>query len=227
MEEITLRKRFLRRRRTFSPRSGDTTTPRFPRTDGQQVASMSNAAFGRIESERLILRRYKDSDLDLFVAYRNDPEVARYQSWDSFDKREARAFIREMASLQPGVPGDWFQFAVVSKEAGELVGDCALQVDGQEPYRAELGFTLAREHQGKGFASEAVSRLLDYAFASLDLHRIFAIADCRNKPSWRLLERVGLRQEGHFLENVWFKGEWSDEYMYAVLKDEWLGRRPD
>ncbi len=186
---------------------------------------MSDTEFTRLESERLILRRFRDSDLAPFVAYRNDPEVARYQSWDSFDEREARAFIREMASVQPGVPGEWFQFAVESKEARELVGDCALQIDGQEPYRAELGFTLAREHQGKGFASEAVSCLLDYAFASLELHRIFAIADCRNKPSWTLLERVGLRQEGHFLENVWFKGEWSDEYLYAVLKDEWLRKR--
>lgn len=186
---------------------------------------MAETTFMQLESERLILRRFRDSDLAPFVAYRNDPEVARYQSWDSFDEREARAFIREMASAQPGVPGDWFQFAVESKETGGLVGDCALQVDGQEPYRAELGFTLAREHQGQGFATEAVSRLLDYAFTSLDLHRIFALADCRNKPSWALLERVGLRQEGHFLENVWFKGEWSDEYLYAVLEDEWLGRR--
>jgi RimJ/RimL family protein N-acetyltransferase len=194
---------------------------------GRGVASMSDAAFDRIESERLILRRFRDSDLAPFVAYRNDPEVARYQSWDSFDERETRAFIREMASAQPGVPGDWFQFAVELKETGELLGDCALQVDGQEPYRAELGFTLAREHQGKGFAAEAASRLLDYAFESLGLHRIFAIADCRNKPSWTLLERVGLRQEGHFLESVWFKGEWSDEYLYAILKDEWLGRRTD
>jgi RimJ/RimL family protein N-acetyltransferase len=186
---------------------------------------MAETTFMRLESERLILRCFRDSDLAPFVAYRNDPEVARYQSWDSFEESEARAFIREMASAQPGVPGDWFQFAVESKEIGELIGDCALQVDGQEPYRAEIGFTLAREHQGNGFASEAVSCLLDYAFASLELHRIFAIADCRNEPSWRLLERVGMRQEGHFLENVWFKGEWSDEYLYAVLKDEWLGKR--
>ena len=186
---------------------------------------MSDAAFDRIESKRLILRRFRDTDLAPFVAYRNDPEVARYQSWDSFDEREARAFIREVGSAQPGVPGDWFQFAIESKEVGSLVGDCALQVDGQEPYRAELGFTLAREHQGKGFASEAVSRLLDYAFGDLGLHRVVAIADCRNEPSWRLLERVGLRQEGHFLESLWFKGGWSDEYLYAVLKDEWLGKR--
>ena len=102
-----------------------------------------------------------------------------------------------------------------------------MQVDGQEHYRAEIGYTLARDHQGQGFASEAVSRLLDYAFDVLGLHRVIAIADCRNKPSWVLLERVVLRREGHFLEGVWFKGEWSDEYLYAVLKDEWLRKRSE
>ena len=183
---------------------------------------MSEAAFTRIESERLRIRRFKDSDLAPFMAYRNDPEVARYQSWDSSDEQEARTFIREMESAQLGVPGEWFQFAIESKEMGDLIGDCALRVDEHEPYRAEIGFTLAREHQGKGFASEAVSVLLDYAFGTLGLHRVVAIADSRNAPSVALLERVGMRREGHFLEIVWFKGGWADEYLYAVLKDEWL-----
>jgi len=186
---------------------------------------MSEVAFTRIESQRLILRRFKDSDLASFMAYRNDPEVARYQSWDSCEEREARAFIREMESTRAGVPGEWFQFAIESKATQDLIGDCALRVDEHEPYRAEIGFTLARAHQGKGFASEAVSVLLDYAFDTLGLHRVVAIADCRNTPSVALLERVGMRREGHFLENVWFKGGWADEYLYAVLKDEWLRER--
>jgi RimJ/RimL family protein N-acetyltransferase len=186
---------------------------------------MSEAAFTWIESQRLRIRRFKHSDLAPFMAYRNDPEVARYQSWDSCNEQEATAFIRELESARPGVPGRWFQFAVVSKESGALIGDCALRVDGHEPYRAEVGFTLAREHQGKGFASEAVSRLLDYAFDALGLHRVFAIADCRNAPSVALLERLGVRREGHFLENSWVKGGWADEYLYAVLKDEWLRKR--
>jgi RimJ/RimL family protein N-acetyltransferase len=183
---------------------------------------VGEAPFTRIESERLILRRFEDPDLAPFMAYRNDPEVARYQSWDSCNEGEARAFIREMRSAQPGVPGEWFQFAVASRETGAIIGDCALQVDEHETYRAEIGFTLARKHQGQGFASEAVSSLLDYAFDALGIHRIIAIADCRNTPSWALLERIGMRREGHFLENVWFKVAWSDEYLYAVLKDEWL-----
>ena len=183
---------------------------------------MREAAFTRIESERLWIRRFKDSDLVHFMAYRNDPEVARYQSWNSCDEREARAFIREMQSARAGVPGEWFQFAIESKETQDLIGDCALRVDEHEPYRAEIGFTLAREYQGRGFASEAISGILDYAFDALGLYRVIAIADCRNAPSVALLERVGMRREGHFIENVWFKGSWADEYLYAVLRDEWL-----
>ena len=186
---------------------------------------MSEVTFTQIESKRLWIRRFKDCDLAPFMAYRNDPEVARYQSWDSLDEQEAKAFIREAGSAQPGVPGEWFGFAIESKETQDLIGECALRVEEEEPYRAEIGFTLAREHQGRGFASEVVSLLLDYTFDTLGLHRVVAIADCRNAPSWALLERVGMRREGHFIENVWFKGGWADEYLYAVLKDEWLHKR--
>ena len=189
------------------------------------IAQMTEAEFTRIESGRLVLRRFEASDLAPFMAYRNDPELAKYQSWESCDEQEARDFIREMESARPGVPGEWFQFAVESKETGDLIGDCALQVHEHETYKAEIGFTLARAHQGQGFASEAVSCLLDYAFDTLGIHRVIAIADCRNTPSWALLERVGMRMEGHFLKNVWFKGGWSDEYLYAVLEDDWLRKR--
>jgi RimJ/RimL family protein N-acetyltransferase len=186
---------------------------------------MSEVRFTRIESERLILRRFDDSDLIPFVAYRNDPEVARYQSWESCDEQEAMALIREMGATRVGVPGEWFGFAIESKETRTLIGDCALRVDEHEPYRAEVGFTLAREYQGSGYASEAVARVLDYAFGVLGLHRIIAIADCKNVPSVALLERLGMRREGYFVENSWFKGRWSDEYLYAVLRHEWLSKR--
>ena len=71
----------------------------------------------------------------------------------------------------------------------------------------------------------AGTHVLDYAFGSLGLHRIIAIADCRNAPSWALLERLGMRREGHFVENSWFKGDWADEYLYAILRHEWLSKR--
>ena len=183
---------------------------------------MGDTQFTQIASERLILRRFTDADLEPFLAYRNDPVVARYQSWDSCGREEAVSFIKGMKSSRPGTPGEWFQFAVGLKQSGELIGDCAMKVDEEEQYRAEIGYTFSREHQGKGYATEAVSRLLDYGFEDLNLHRIVAIVDCENERSVALLERLGMRREGHFIQSFPAHGEgWADEYQYAVLKDEW------
>ncbi len=186
---------------------------------------MSGETFTRIESERLILRRFGDSDLASFVAYRNDPEVARYQSWESCGEREAKEFFAELDSIEPGAPGEWFQFAVEVKETGALAGDCAMRVESEDPCQAEIGFTFSRGHQGRGYAAEAVSRLLDLAFFEMRLHRVVAITDQRNLPSARLLESVGFRREGCFVESFRLKGEWTSEYLYAVLADEWARKR--
>ena len=158
------------------------------------------------------------------MGYRNDTEVARYQDWESCSEREARDFIREMRSSEPGTPGEWFQFAVELKETGRLIGDCGLKT-AEDGRQAEIGVTLSQEHQGRGYASEAVSRLLDYAFGDLGLHRIVAIADQENAPSVALLERLGMHREGAFIQNAWFKGHWASEYLYAILRDQWLGKR--
>jgi RimJ/RimL family protein N-acetyltransferase len=176
-----------------------------------------------LQSVRLTIRRFEHSDVDPFLAYRNDPEVARYQSWESCTKQEAIDLVQEMDATAPGTPGEWFQFAIELKQTATLIGDCGLktEVDGRQ---AEIGFTFSRAYQGRGYASEAVARLLDYAFGELDLHRDYAITDQENAPSVALLERLGMRREGEFAENAWFKGRWSSEYLYAILRDEWLHR---
>ncbi len=186
---------------------------------------MSMAVFTSLETSRLRLRHFMDSDLALFMAYRNDPEVARYQGWEGISELEARAFLQEQKEVQPGVPGQWFQIAVELKETGMLVGDCALKIEEHDERQAEIGYTLSRAYQGRGIASEAVSCVLEYAFVTLGLHRVIAITDCENAASVALLERLGLRREGHFRQNVWFKGKWGDEYLYAMLQEEWLSIR--
>lgn len=192
---------------------------------GAQKITTRMANFTTIETSRLRLRRFTDADLALFMAYRNDPEVARYQSWEGISEREAHAFLQEQREIQPGVPGQWFQIAIELKETGMLVGDCALKVEEYDERQAEIGYTLSRAYQRRGIASEAVSHVLNYAFLTLELHRVMAITDCENVASVTLLERLGLRREGHFLQNVWFKGRWGDEYLYAILQEEWRNNR--
>jgi aminoglycoside 6'-N-acetyltransferase len=181
--------------------------------------------FTQIETTRLLVRRFQDGDLSAFLEYRNDPEVARYQGWDSILEVNAQAMITELKHAEPGAPGHWFQFAIALKETAQLVGDCGLCVLVQDARQAQLGISLARAYQGQGFATEAVSAVLDYAFINLDLHRVVATVDAENARSAALMERVGLRREGHFMKNAWFKERWADEYLYAVLQAEWLPRR--
>ena len=181
---------------------------------------MDKAAFTFLESERMLLRRFTEGDLTPFLAYMNDPLVARYQTWESYTEQQAREHIEVQKSLDPGTLAKWFTFAAESKEDSVLVGHVALKMlDHQQ---AEIGFTFSRAYQGKGLAFESAALVLGYIFNELKLHRVTAIADCENVPSVALLGRLGMRREGHFIQNVWFKGKWGDEYLYAILREEWL-----
>ncbi|RKH63618.1 GNAT family N-acetyltransferase [Corallococcus llansteffanensis] len=182
---------------------------------------MAVPEFDRVETPRLVLRRLRAEDLDALVAYRNDPEVARYQSWSDYDAQRGRQLIEMMSGRQPGEPG-WFQFAIALKDTDALVGDCALRVDESDPRLGEIGFTLSRRHQGQGLGTEAVRALLGYVFGTLRLHRVIGVTDAKNGAAAAVLERLGLRREGHFLENVFFKGAWGDEFQYALLGREWV-----
>jgi RimJ/RimL family protein N-acetyltransferase len=177
--------------------------------------------FATIETTRLRLRRFAAADLATFIAYRNDPAVARFQSWEGITEGEAVAFVREQQTAPVGAPGEWLQIAIERKDNGRMIGDCALHVMEDDARQAEIGYTLAREAQGQGFATEAVATLLTWMFPTLDLHRVVAIVDTRNAASVALLERLGMRREAHYHQNVWFKGAWGDEYLYAILRDEW------
>lgn len=177
--------------------------------------------FESLNSERLLLRRFADGDLPTLVAYRNDPAVARYQSWSSLSEAAARAFINDLRDAEPGKRGEWFQFAIALKATNEHIGDCALLVRADDTQQAEIGYTLARSHQGLGYGTEAVRCLLDYVFHELEIHRVIAQVDCRNDRSVALLERLGFRREGHFRKSFWLKGAWIDEYLYAMLAADW------
>src|SRR5215831_710616 len=167
---------------------------------------MELVEFTTIETARLRLRRFADADLPTFIAYRNDPAIARFQSWEGITEAEAAVFVREVEAAPAGVPGEGFQIAIERTDRGRMIGDCFFKVMEDDTRQAEIGYTLAREAHGQGFATEAVAALLTYLFTTVDLHRVVAIVDARNAASVALLERLGMRREAHFLQNIWFKG---------------------
>lgn len=179
-----------------------------------------------LETTRLILRGFEDRDTATFARYRSDPQVARYQGWEApYSLAQAARFVEEMKTLQPGIPGRWYQIALEHKHSRKLIGDCAFQILMEDQRQAEFGITLARAYQGQGYAAEAITCLLDYLFNRLTLHRVRANCDPANTASARLLERLGMRHEGRFIESLWLKGQWCDEDWYAILGREWQARK--
>lgn len=155
----------------------------------------------------------------MLVIYRALPEVAKYQSWSEYRFQDAQALFGEMKKCKFGTLGAWFQLAILEKESNQLLGDLAVHFIDEE--KIEIGFALAPNFQGLGYASETVVGLLTYLFADPKLHRVVATTDFDNLASWLLLERVGFRREAHFIENIFFKGVWGSEYQYAMLASQW------
>jgi aminoglycoside 6'-N-acetyltransferase len=183
---------------------------------------MPDEGFTELAGPRVALRRFHPDDLATFVAYRSCERVARFQSWAApYPRDEGERFIQEIAKAHPDTPGEWFQFAVVLRSAGQLIGDCAAMPHADDPRQCDIGFTISPEHQGHGYATEAVRLLLTYLFRERGKHRIAAYCDPRNAASVALLDRLGMRREGHLRESTWAKGEWTDDLVYALLPDDW------
>ena len=174
-------------------------------------------------TQRLVLRKFTREDLPAFVAYRSHPEVARYQSWSSYNAADAEAFFQQQQPLQFNEDESWFQIAAEHQEHGALAGDVAVHFfdDGQQ---AELGITFDRDWQGQGLALEAVASVVDLLLTDLGKHRLTATVDVLNFRAQHLLEKLGFRREAHYRENIFFKGKWSDEFSYALLAREWKAR---
>jgi RimJ/RimL family protein N-acetyltransferase len=172
------------------------------------------------ETARLVIRRFQPSDAPAFAAYRCDPEVARYQSWTpAVMLQEAAALVEEFAAGDARAAG-WFQYAIALRAPDPvLIGDIGVHLH-QNMMQAEIGFTLARAHQGHGYATEAVQAMLHHLFTDRQLRRISAECDARNLASARLLQRVGFRREGLRRQHTWIKGEWTDDLLFGLLAAE-------
>ncbi|MEU4240618.1 GNAT family protein [Actinoplanes sp. NPDC026619] len=174
-----------------------------------------------ITTERLILRRFRPADAPVLAAYRSDPDVARYQSWDApFPLLKAEAAVAGFMESSPDIPG-WFQYAIERIADRRLIGDVAVRMHDNLK-QAELGFSLATEHQKQGYATEAVRGVLDRLFRLQGLHKVTGECDARNVASAGLMERLGFTREGHLRQQTFIKGEWTDDLIYGVLAEEWL-----
>jgi RimJ/RimL family protein N-acetyltransferase len=184
-----------------------------------------------IRTARLLLRPLGEDDVADVVAYRGRSDVCRWLPFEPMGRSEVLDRIRSSLD-QLTDEGQALTAAVELPAAdaadgqpdrrGIVIGDVVLMWRSREHAAGEIGYVFHPGYSGRGLATEAVRALLDIAFGTCGLRRVTARIDARNVASLRLAERIGMRQEAHLVENEWFKGAWSDEIDFAMLRREWL-----
>lgn len=173
-------------------------------------------------TERLCIRNLKPSDLEDFHQYRSNPEVAKYQGFDPFTWELSRDFIDSQKDKKIGTPGEWVQFGIESIQLHQLIGDCAVHLQKEDPQIAELGITISDLYQRQGYAKETMGGLMQYLFQEKNILRVIVTVDAENEASIQLMKSLSFRQSGHFIQNVFFKGKWGSEFQFTKLASEWI-----
>jgi len=179
--------------------------------------------FRPLTGERVHLDILRPDDFDALYAIQSDPEVCRYLLYEPRSReRVSEVLERDAAAIRLAGAEDYIQPAI-RDASGQLIGTMYLKLTNIDDKTAEIGWLLDPRRQGKGYAREAAALTLDLAFGELGLHRVYAELDPRNGASVALCERLGMRHEAHFREHMWFKGDWADTGIYAILEHEWRG----
>ena len=176
--------------------------------------------FGKL----VTLRRLSLADLEAFRAYRSDPEVGFYQGWSTKPQEDAVAFIERMGSAKFPVENQWFQLAIADRVSDSLLGDMGVVVRNGGMLIAEVGVSLSRQAQGRGFATEAVQAMVELLFKNTETVQIEGFTDTRNSASNKLLQRAGMHW--HQTIDATFRGEPCREHVYVITRSEWLAKQP-
>jgi RimJ/RimL family protein N-acetyltransferase len=175
----------------------------------------------RIATERLLLRDFVTDDWPDVLAYQRDPRYLQFYPWADRTEAEVRRFVKLFVDQQTEPPRRNFQFAITFPDGGQVIGNIGIRRKPENDWEADIGYELAPEYWGRGYATEAALAIVDFGFRELGLHRISSWCIADNAASARVLERVGLRPEGRLRENEHFKGRWWDTLLYGLLESEW------
>ncbi len=175
----------------------------------------------KIETERLLLREFKRADWSTVYEYQNDPRYLQYYAWAERNKRDVEHFVEMFIEQQQESPRTKYQLVVELKKDSQLIGNCGIRMRSHAAEEADIGFEIAPAHWGQGLATEAANAMVAFGFTQLKVHRVSSWCIAENAASGRVLEKLGLRQEGRLRENEYFKARWWDTLLYAILRDDW------
>lgn len=177
-----------------------------------------------LETERLFIRPIQASDLEDFLEYRSDPKVCEFQGFQPMSREKTAKFIENLKNAEFGIAGEWIQLGVELKDEKKLIGDIGLKPESYETRVVEFGISFSTKYQKKGFAREALTEVFDLLFKRVGIHRVIGITDVKNESCIKLLENLKFRREAEFKQSFWDsgKGNWRDEFLYAMLEEEWV-----
>ncbi len=175
----------------------------------------------QIHTERLVLREFNFDDWPAIQAYQSDPHYLRFYAWTERSPAEVQDFVRMFLKQQEESPRRKFQLAATLKTNGELIGNCGIRLAQAGAHQGDIGYELAPEHWGQGYATEAARAIVNLGFTHLELQRIWSWCIADNRASAHVLEKLGMQLEGRLRQNEFFKDRFWDTLMYAVLKSEW------
>ena len=174
----------------------------------------------KIETKRLLLRDLKETDAQAVHDYASDDEVVRYMDWGPNNREETEAFIHRALEAQKEKPRHHYTLAITLKTDKKLIGSCGVHVSNPDNREGWIGYCLNKHFWGKGYATETAKALVKFGLEELCLHRVFATCDPQNTSSARVLEKTGMKLEGHIREHKLVKGKWRDSLLYAVVSQE-------
>ena len=176
-----------------------------------------------LDTERLILRKILISDADDMFEYSSNEELTRYLLWDAHpDPLYTEHYVRYLQERY--AVGDFYDFAVVSKRTGQMIGTVGFTSFDLPNRSAEIGYVISPCHQGQGYATEAVLRILSFGFEECALERISAVCMKGNLASLRVMEKCGLKREGLLRSAVFAKGEMKDVHLSAITKKDYFSK---
>ena len=172
-----------------------------------------------IECERLILRRISRADASDMYEYARDPRVTQYLTWEPHPALSYTEEYLEYLETRTAI-GDFFDFAIVERSSGRMIGTCGFTRFRYEDDCGEIGYVLSPTVWGRGYAVEALREILSFGFYTLGLERIEARIIEGNERSFRVSEKLGMRLEGYMRHGMRIKGELRTIGICSILREE-------
>ena len=172
-------------------------------------------------SSNVLLREMVEKDWLDVHKYASNEEVCKYQPWGPNSEEESKNFVSEVLADAKRGERTRFVFSIVEKETGKMIGAGEFNIRDSRNKTGEIGYIVNPNYWGRGIATEVAKLLINFGFEKCNLHRIFATCDPRNIASSKVLEKIGMIQEGRMREDLLLKDGWRDSFLYSILHHEW------